>query len=108
MEPGEMGSGAGHPAGRTARRGRGDRSVAGRDTSERRDSRDYRTWIAIVLALICAATVRAQDPPAARPPMAEDVFRNVQVLRGIPVSEFMGTMGIIALSVGRGCSECHK
>jgi outer membrane lipoprotein-sorting protein len=53
-------------------------------------------------------TVRGQAPQAARPPMAEDVFRNVQVLKGIPVSEFMGTMGIIALSVGRGCSECHK
>ena len=39
--------------------------------------------------------------------MAEDVFKNVQVLKGIPVDQFMGTMGIIAASVGRGCSECH-
>ena len=60
---------------------------------------------AIVLALTSVATVRGQA--ALRPPMAEDVFKNVQVLKGIPVDEFMGTMGIIAASVGRGCSECH-
>jgi outer membrane lipoprotein-sorting protein len=39
--------------------------------------------------------------------MAEEVFKNVQILKGIPVDEFMGAMGIIAASVGRGCSECH-
>jgi hypothetical protein len=40
--------------------------------------------------------------------MAEDVFKNVQVLKGIPVDQFLGTMGIIASSVSRGCSECHR
>jgi hypothetical protein len=39
--------------------------------------------------------------------MAEDVFKNVQVLKGLSVDQFIGTMGIIALSTGRGCSECH-
>jgi photosynthetic reaction center cytochrome c subunit len=39
--------------------------------------------------------------------MSDEVFKNVQVLKGIPVDQFMGTMGIIASSVGRGCSECH-
>ena len=63
---------------------------------------------AIVLSLIGAATARGQAPSAARPPMAEDVFKNVQVLTGIPVDEFLGTMGIIASAVGRGCSECHR
>src|ERR1043166_6533165 len=62
--------------------------------------------LAAVAILISVATVRGQAP--ARPsPMAEDVFTNLQVLKGIPVDEFMGTMGIIAASVGRGCSECH-
>ena len=62
---------------------------------------------AIVLTLISMATVRGQAPSATRPPMAEEVFKNIQVLKGIPVDEFMGMMGIIAASVGRGCSECH-
>jgi hypothetical protein len=28
--------------------------------------------------------------------MADEVFKNVQVLRGLAVNEFMGTMGFIA------------
>jgi hypothetical protein len=64
--------------------------------------------VAIVLSLTCAATVHGQAPPALRAPMAEDVFKNIQVLKGVPVDEFMGMMGIIAAAVGRGCSECHK
>ena len=62
---------------------------------------------AIVLSLISVQTVRGQAPSAPRAPMAEEVFKNIQVLKGIPVYEFMGMMGIIAASVGRGCSECH-
>src|SRR5262245_5443121 len=61
----------------------------------------------IVLMSIAVATLRAQSPSAPRPPMSEEVFKNVQILKGIPVDEFMGTMGIIASSIGRGCSECH-
>lgn len=39
--------------------------------------------------------------------MAEQVFTNVQVLKGIPVSEFMSTMGFFAASVGLNCVYCH-
>ena len=62
---------------------------------------------AIVLSLIWGATVRGQAPPAPRAPMAEEVFKNIQVLKGIPVDQFMGTMGIFASSLGKNCSECH-
>lgn len=31
---------------------------------------------------------------AANSPLAENVFKNVQILRGIPVDEFMDTMGM--------------
>lgn len=57
--------------------------------------------------LLAAATARAQ-PPAARAPLAEEVFRNVQVLRGLPVNEFMGTMGIFSASLGMSCEDCHR
>jgi photosynthetic reaction center cytochrome c subunit len=63
---------------------------------------------AIVLTVICVATVRGQAPSAPRAPLAEEVFKNVQVLKGIPVDEFMGTMGIFASAVGKGCTECHR
>jgi hypothetical protein len=39
--------------------------------------------------------------------MAEDVFKNVQVLKGIPVDEFMGTMGVFSAALTLCCSECH-
>ena len=39
--------------------------------------------------------------------MAEDVFKNVQVLRGISVAEFMGTMGFISASLSLNCLDCH-
>jgi outer membrane lipoprotein-sorting protein len=39
--------------------------------------------------------------------MVEDVFTNVQVLKGIPVDDFMGTMGIMSAALGFCCSECH-
>src|SRR5215510_1986488 len=42
-----------------------------------------------------------------RPPMAEDVFKNVQVLKGIPVDEFMNTMGVFSAALGMSCEDCH-
>ncbi|HUL66581.1 MAG TPA: photosynthetic reaction center cytochrome c subunit family protein [Burkholderiaceae bacterium] len=66
--------------------------------------------VAIVLALIGligVVTVRGQAQSGTRVPMAEEVFKNIQVLKGIPEDEFMGTMGIFASSLGKNCSECH-
>ena len=39
--------------------------------------------------------------------MAEEVFKNVQVLKGIPVDQFMGTMGFFSASLGLNCTDCH-
>jgi photosynthetic reaction center cytochrome c subunit len=44
---------------------------------------------------------------AQRPPVAEDVFKNVQVLKGIPVDEFMNTMGVFSAALGMSCEDCH-
>ena len=55
--------------------------------------------------LICAFTAvpGAQDKPL----LAEQVFKNVQVLKGIPVDDFLGTMGIMAAALQFDCSDCH-
>jgi photosynthetic reaction center cytochrome c subunit len=42
-----------------------------------------------------------------RPKMAEEVFKNVQLLKGIPVKEFMETMGFFAAATGMNCTQCH-
>src|SRR5690348_8986886 len=45
--------------------------------------------------------------PAQKPQTAEDVFKNVQVLKGIPVDEFMSTMGVFSAALGMSCEDCH-
>src|SRR5438477_3292569 len=67
------------------------------------------------LATACvlrAAGVYAQARPSAqpggqKPQLSEDVFKNVRDLRGIPVKEFMGTMGFFSASLGLNCTDCH-
>jgi ubiquinol-cytochrome c reductase cytochrome b subunit len=60
-----------------------------------------------------AQTVQAAAQQSARasgqrgPVVVEDVFKNVQALKGITVDEFMGTMGIMAASLGLCCNDCH-
>jgi hypothetical protein len=48
-----------------------------------------------------------QAAPATSPKMVEDVFKNVQVLKGIGVDDFMLTMGIMSAAVGSDCVGCH-
>ena len=52
-----------------------------------------------------SAQVAAATP--ATPQMSEAVFKNVQVLKGIPVDEFMGTMGVFTTSLSLCCGNCH-
>ena len=59
-----------------------------------------------MLGLIWVATTSGQAQPAGAQ-RAEEVFKNIQVLRGIPVDEFMDTMGIMSAALGFDCSECH-
>jgi hypothetical protein len=40
--------------------------------------------------------------------MAEDVFKNVQLLKGISVKEFMDTMGFFSAATGMNCVDCHS
>src|ERR1035438_1406029 len=64
----------------------------------------------ILVASALLSTLAAQPGPPAqteKQPMAEQVFTNVQVLKGIPVSEFMSTMGFFSASVGLNCVFCH-
>ena len=68
--------------------------------------------VLLMICLLGATLVRGQTGPAAqaqqRPILAEQVFKNVQVLRGIPVREFMETMGFFAAALALNCSDCHS
>ena len=58
------------------------------------------------LAAGLALAANAQPAPP-KQPLAEEVFKNVQVLKGIPVGEFMDTMGFFSASLGSNCVHCH-
>jgi hypothetical protein len=48
-----------------------------------------------------------QATAPATPRMVEDVFKNVQALKGIGVDDFMLTMGIMSAALGSDCVGCH-
>ncbi len=65
---------------------------------------------ATVAAMVCllgiaSARVSAQAAPA--PQITDNVFRNIQVLKGIPVDTFFDVMGMFASSMGEDCTFCH-
>ncbi len=60
-----------------------------------------------VLWLLTLTLAGGQTGPGEKPPLAEKVFKNVQVLKGIPVDQFMGTMGFFSASLGMTCTDCH-
>jgi photosynthetic reaction center cytochrome c subunit len=53
------------------------------------------------------ATVSGQAAPEPKPIMAEQAFKNIEVLKGIPVDEFMDTMGMFAAALSLNCVDCH-
>ena len=65
---------------------------------------------AIALWLLNSAPAAGQAPGqagATKQPMAEQAFKNVTVLKGIPVDEFMDTMGFISAATNYNCTDCH-
>ena len=61
----------------------------------------------VTVCLFAVAIANGQAGQAQRPPMAEEVFKNVQILKGIPVDEFMDTMGMFAAATSLNCTSCH-
>src|SRR5262249_30233528 len=65
--------------------------------------------------LLCIGLASAQARPQATAQpgadrnvmMAQDAFKDVQVLKGISVKEFMETMGFFAASLNANCTTCH-
>jgi photosynthetic reaction center cytochrome c subunit len=70
-----------------------------------------RTIIAVTgIVMVCFLGIgisSGQRGPEPKPQMAEELFKNVQVLKGIPVDEFMDTMGMISAALGLNCLDCH-
>lgn len=63
---------------------------------------------AATAAVWLVSLVSVAGQAGTEPPMSEAFFKNVQVLKGIPVDEFMDTMGMFAASLGYDCVSCHS
>jgi photosynthetic reaction center cytochrome c subunit len=61
---------------------------------------------ALQIAVTCLLGIMSASGQT-KPPMSEDVFKSIQVLKGIPVDEFMNTMGFFAASLSLNCTSCH-
>ena len=65
------------------------------------------------LATLCAVCLlgsvlmAGQAAPQEASLPAEQYFKNVQVLKGLPVDEFLETMGMFAAATGLNCTDCH-
>jgi hypothetical protein len=71
-----------------------------------RSSRIFLGAVAVEAVCLLVA-LSGQGTQGPRPQMAEEVFKNVQVLKGIPVDEFMDTMGMFAAALSLNCVDCH-
>jgi len=57
-----------------------------------------------VVSSLLTVSGQAQAPG---PQMADDVFKNLQIIKGIPVDEFMDTMGMFSAATSMNCTDCH-
>lgn len=60
-----------------------------------------------VVCLLGNILASGQARPEQRLLMAEQVHKNLQILKGIPENQFMATMGFFSASLGENCSYCH-
>jgi len=77
---------------------------------------------AMLLCLVAIALAAGQTAPASRPAapanrpaaaapgrlMAEQVYKNIKVLRGMTEDQFMDTMTFISGGLGTNCTHCHS
>jgi outer membrane lipoprotein-sorting protein len=60
-----------------------------------------------MVCLLGAGVSARQAAPPQAPVMTENLFKNIQVLKGIPVDTFFDMMGMFAASMGDDCIYCH-
>jgi len=72
------------------------------------------TFVTVVAVGLCCLALRSSrllaqsaPPQATAPKLAEEQFKNIQVLKGIPAEQLIPTMQFIAASLGVECEYCH-
>src|SRR5438876_8939153 len=80
----------------------------------------WKAWFSVggmsLLTLLMIAGARAQSTPAkgssegataTSPKLAEEEYKNIQALKGIPADQVIPSMQFIAASLGVECEYCH-
>jgi photosynthetic reaction center cytochrome c subunit len=57
---------------------------------------------------VLSAEASAQAGQEAAPLTTDKLFRNIQILKGIPIDTFFDAMGMFAASMGDDCTYCHS
>jgi hypothetical protein len=63
--------------------------------------------LATIAFRLLSSTPAAGQAAPAKQLISEQAFKNITVLKGIPVDEFMNTMGFIAAATNYNCIDCH-
>src|SRR2546423_537024 len=63
--------------------------------------------IALTIGSTIAPIVQAQSGADASAPKMEDVYKNIQVFKGLPADQLFITMRFIRASLGVACTYCH-
>ena len=61
----------------------------------------------LLLAFTAASSIGQTESAHSKPKPAEEVFKNIQTLKGIPADELIPAMQFITYSLGVECSYCH-
>jgi photosynthetic reaction center cytochrome c subunit len=61
----------------------------------------------VVVLLAGAGMAVAQPASPDKPLLAEQVFKNIQALKGISVDDFLQTMGLMTAALQFDCADCH-
>jgi photosynthetic reaction center cytochrome c subunit len=61
----------------------------------------------LIVQIGLAAQAALPQGAADKVPLSDEVFKNVQILKGIPVDTFFESMGMFASSMGNDCTFCH-
>jgi hypothetical protein len=74
--------------------------------------REFRAFVVSSFLVAFAATGAAaqtgsSNPANSKPKLAEDVYKNIKTLKGIPADELIPAMQFITYSLGVECSFCH-
>jgi photosynthetic reaction center cytochrome c subunit len=66
-------------------------------------------WLiaAAIICLLGVASLRAGQAPADSPLVTEKHFKNILLLKGMPIDTFFDVMGMFAASMGDDCTFCH-